>query len=429
MPLSLQQLRENSLALLGKTLVELFPKLQLLHCKVTDHGFYYDVIPGDQKIDYEVLRVIEERMYLAIHEKIKFKHVEMLRDNAIAYLRHHKFFTKAKILEKEHSPGIMSFLQVGTIMEPLVYEEVTEDVSELKALKILSASPVPETDPDFLEEAVRIKGTTFFDSQELKLYLKKRARYSESYHLDIGRESGFCAFTPEGNHIWLSKGIDLMADLRDYAKENFDKIRVEQIQSGASTEEELVDDAVECLRLTDSLRESPAVIHEGLLYHSEDSSDFQGLWRSPHYFSERCFFASDPSDLTRELISSLQFIEKKGKIFCSESFWVLPDFTDIPSEYRKKWEKKRKNLIEALDDSGISYIVEKKPGFNGLGPRVYLTYSDVFGKKWKGPFVGVEFADIKGKPVIVRSVFGSFERCIAYLLESNRGIIPTITKQ
>lgn len=421
MSLSLKQLRSSALVLLSKAIVDLFPKARLLEGKISDYGFHYDFVLGKESLDKESLNYLEERMILLIRESWKIKFVEMLRENAVSYLRHRKQGLQASFLEESYSPGLMSFLQLGEMIEPTFCDRDSfAELEDLKAFKLLDVYPV---DTIKGEQVYRICGTVFHDKNELKVFVKQRALHKEDYHLTLATKLDLCLFTEEGDCLWCSKGLKLLEILLNYWEKECSQLSIEKFKSSALSEVELLEDLSKFYSLKNEGKDF-SVAFEGMFLRELEASQSFGLWRSNYYFAERVFFIVDQVKVKRDLISSLQFIAKKGIMLCLECCWIVPKYREFPAKRKKDWEKALKILVEALEECGFAYEFEEKEHFDFAGPKAYLTYSDSFGKKWKGPFVGLDLVSVKEKAVIWRSTFGSFERYIAYLLEWSKGFLP-----
>lgn len=408
MPLSDKSLRELFLVLLAKGLTDLFPKLKLIEGTVSDYGFYFDFFLPD-KFDYQSLTLIEEKLLLLIHEKKEIEKVSMLKENAINFLNYNKQQMLAKRLDANYSSGIIPFYRLDTILQPYSLENEEIDSSNLKFFKLINFTEFPN-------EIYRIYGTVYSDRTKLKNFLKSYSFYGDSYHLKIASELALVA-PVENGYFWISKGIDLI----DLIYKEFDEEKKDALffKGDHPSEETLVDQLLSLKRAFPNQRKFGFL---GQLQNNNEEN-CRGLWRSKNYFTDRFFFFINKNDFHRQLISSLQFIMRKDIISTSELCWIVPVSNDLPAKYRKKQEKLTNALVEALDACGYPYKFEKtEKAFKE--PRAYLTYTDILGKSWKGPFVGLIDFDSNEDTIITQSVYGSLDRYIAHLLEKNKGSLP-----
>ncbi|MEC7839018.1 MAG: hypothetical protein VX777_03140 [Chlamydiota bacterium] len=403
MTLSTRQIRKCVMLLLTKAVLDLFPKAKLFRGGVTDYGYYYDIDFGSQNIDQHALKQIEERMSLLIFEAVEFKNVEMLRENAMSLLVHNGQRFRADMIAQDYSPGVIPFLQLGGCLEPC-FDEIDVSPSELKNFKLTSVEKI-----NFKKSyLVRVWGTAFSEGKYLKKFLKSSSRLGLNSHRPLAEELELCVFGEE-QHYWLPRGDQVLRQL---------DLGGESVRLNAFSEEEVVDGFVEIYNM---MRIKPNQL-AGEVRLCRDLEEWQqvGLWRSNYYYADRTFLFVDKQQITESVISSLQFIAEKCNMSGSECCWIVSDLRDVPPKQHKIRSEYCKILVEALDSCGYKYTFEESSSAESIGPRAYLTYTDAVGKRWKGPFVGLELSKLKNIAIISRSVYGSYERYIAYLLENDK---------
>lgn len=409
MPISNTQLKEFFLVLLAKGLIDLFPKIKLIEGVVSDYGFQYDFFLPD-KFDKQSLKLTEEKLLLLIHEQKEVEQVSMLKENALNFLTHYKQPLLAKKIDAKYSSGVILFYRFDTILQPLTIENKEATISDLKFFKLMNVIEFPN-------QIYRITGAVYPDRSSLKDFLKSYANYSEKYHLDLAKNLSYLAEI-KNSHIWINKGLELLNIIYNESYENRDSILF--FKENLSTEEDLVK---QVCSLKESFPEKTIFGYQGQLEKEPKDFNYRGLWRSKYYYTERLFYFKNKNDFHEQLISSLQFIVRKDIISTSELCWIIPISNDLPTKHRKKQEKLTSALVEALQACNYPYKFEiNAKAF--VEPRAYLTYTDILGKSWKGPFVGLNDFDSNEDRIVTQSLYGSLDRYIAHLLEKTNGGLP-----
>lgn len=430
MPPSVNQIRASLTVLLAKAVKDLFPKMELIKGRVTDHGFVYDILTGDQEIDSHALGRLEERMLELLREGVVIKNVQMLRDNAVDYFEHQGEYIKAALVSRAKTE-LLDLIQVGDMLDQVDHTGII-DVSDLKFFRLVKCVGVRKNYPSTGEaEVLQIIGTAFLSKKELKYYLKRldSAQYLDS--LQLGQKLKLFYFD-EGVY-WLDRGLIVKQAISRiveelYRQEKFEFIKIPSVVAdGADLIAKLfVQSVVEGGRIAE------------ISYKEIDQFDFDamGLWRSPYYFADQSYLYVKDQDLHQALISSLQRIVKIVNMFCSGERWVVCRLEPGAAKRLFGYEKVLAALTDALNVSGIDYIFEEV-GVEYSGPRAYLCLPDMYGKYWKCSYVGVNLRALsqyeakKGKrearelmQLVEASMCGSFDRIIAYLLELHQGRLP-----
>ncbi len=175
----------------------------------------------------------------------------------------------------------------------------------------------------------------------------------------------------------------------------------------------------------------------------------------------------DFEKIEEEIISSLQFIDKFITMFNFEGYWYLRGRGRTRGPKPKNWNTAIDSVENAFKACGIRYQKElpensagnskKKPteqgSFKELIAEVMLR--DAHGREWKGAYIGIDFITperlklqvqvrekvslsgsgksktckidnciVSTPAMLVRSMFRSFERFVAILLEHNAGRLP-----
>ncbi|MEM1282144.1 MAG: His/Gly/Thr/Pro-type tRNA ligase C-terminal domain-containing protein, partial [Chlamydiota bacterium] len=145
-----------------------------------------------------------------------------------------------------------------------------------------------------------------------------------------------------------------------------------------------------------------------------------------NYLTDRSCRLVDWNDMQSVLISSLQSIMKTVNILCSDCCWVLCTPTTGSFTQKKRERKFLVELQKALEACHIPFKNEYVEDKEIKEPRVSCMIPDGLGKYWSGPFVSVRSFGNKedSQTVVCCSLFGSFERMTASILERFRGNLP-----
>lgn len=449
MTLPLQSLRYTTAELLACALCELFPDSTLVDMGVSDINFHYDIILKNS-IDNSSLKIIEERMRHLAKKNNQIKILEMMRQNASQFLSHHDQKIRAEAALKAPQ-NVIQILQIGDFVD-LATGNYLSSTSEVKYFKL-------QTIQQISPEITRITGTAFFDNMALKQFLKRFDEAQDRDHRILGPE--MCLYTNVEDSdcwFWHPNGTILRNLIKQridthYAQEEFDPITASLIipsnilskeERAASCHCDLGESNFSCCPdptplhariTTKSLKEHhlPKRNHSfAQIISNIDKNQICGLLNSRNYETDLAHIFCKPEQVSSQLISSLQFIDKIIKIFGFEYQWYLN--ARRPRAFPKeKWDKAVKFLTGATEDCGIGCILDKDADTR-YGPRVEIRLSDALTRLWAGPYVEldlthrVSYRSGQGKEqeasMITLSCMGSVERFIALIVELYSGNLP-----
>lgn len=426
MPPSIDQIRASLTVLLAKAIQDIFPKIELIRGRVTDHGFVYDLIAGSQEIDTHALQRLEERMLELIREEVSIKNIQMLRDNAVDYFIHQRQPIKAALAARAKTE-LLDLIQVDSLFD---WVEGTGAVtpSQLKFFKLIHSKLVTKSYPSAgTLEVHQIVGSAFPTKDALKHYLKRLDSTQFLDHQQFGDQMAlfYCDQTPgEEGVYWLQRGLIVKKSLEILAEEAYHQAGFECVHVPAMVAEKV--DFV--AKLYARFRKKKRRFAQ-LSWDVREDLDFDslGLWRSACYFADQAWVFAEESELDQALISSLQLIHKIVNMFASGYRWVLCRSEGGAGKKLFGDDKAVRALTRALEECGVEYTFEERLE-DYRGPRAYLCLPDMYGKYWKGPFVGMPLRSKEVKKsgvwLVESSLFGSFDRLIAYLLEQRQGRLP-----
>jgi len=388
--MNLKALRSTVAEFLGLVLCELFPNIQLIESETTNISFSYDVA-AHEPIDHEMLPIIEERLRLRIKETPSMHTLNMMRENACAFLRHHNQHLKAEKLALTRA-SIAPILQIGENYATIAPTQLVDELPKKLFIKLL--------DVQSFENCSRITGTLFLEQSELKSFLKQYKDASQKSHLKYAHN--LFLLLKEGI-IWLPKGVLVKDNLRRLVTALYP-----QIEPHVQNEKEI---------LINPPLSSFCFFEKVVL----DSDSFNGLFDTSHYETDNIWTFCPLEKLKQELTSSLQFIEKIIKMFGLSHRWVLSSGTPIPAA-RKNWNAGINLLQEIVQE----YRLECTPDDwveARFGPTVRVLLKDAKGREWPGGYVTIDYSSSQ-RLMIRQSVYDSLDRFIGLLLEQG-GVLPT----
>jgi threonyl-tRNA synthetase len=443
----LVSIRSSAAEVLACVLGNLFPQALLVGGEHTDIGFYYDFI-FTQPFDAQVLELLETQMRLFIREPHEVRTLSMMRENAFDFLMHHNQPILAQRALEEAS-NIVSLFQLDTFFALSTSLHVAA-ISDIGAIKLLQALPALRLLPEQEEpqEVLRIYGTAFNNSMELKQFLKAYEKAKKFDHRLLGSElklfefqeaSGMvdCYWLPKGEllrrqfeQIWLEeceKRVIATVSTPLVVRQSFFKVpppslNAFEVQWDAYvlSSSRLAQHIQLFLSQKNDLTLLPIRFGEiAQIYEEHKEALLCGLLRSYAWRSDLVTIFCEEAQVEQELIYSLQFIVQIVRIFDFEAHWrlVLPELKNIKAKHRsKEW------LEKALSQLDISYEIESIAG----EPRIEVLWTDGLGRQWVGPSIEVvESARSPRSPVVLATkAFGSLDRCIALLLEHSKGVLP-----
>ncbi|MBA3815805.1 MAG: hypothetical protein H0X29_04660 [Parachlamydiaceae bacterium] len=468
---SLLELRQSAAELLAYAVTELFPGVILVDSKVTEFGFSYDFI-AEQPIDANAIHLIEEKVRGLIKEGRQVRSLEMMRENAMMLFEHKGQSIKAHIVG-EARENIVTILQIDHFYDycPAPYIAETSEVAAFKILKIERALHYLSEEGEI--DVVRIRGTAFFEKDLLKKHVKSIQAAKKVDHRHIAKEMHLFGRVDEistAAWVWMSNGASLRKVLYDFWYEIHNNQRFKFPLTPSLVKESLIKKSgfydietnmpdVGVCHIKDeeyvippslapshamcyreklrSYREMPIRLAEcANISLSGAEGKLWGILNSSLVYSDSAHIFCVPAQLEGEIISSLQFIDKFIKIFGFEYHWYLCGQGQKFSGTLSRWKKVQEIFVKAFETVSMTFNEGEDSSF--AGPYVEARLVDSAGRKWKGPRLSLDFNcperfslryqgpdDEMHVPImLVRSLFGSFERFTAVLVEHFAGHFP-----
>ena len=318
----------------------------------------------------------------------------------------------------------------------------------------------------------RICGTAFPKNKELDEYLAMLEEAKKRDHRKLGKELGLFMMRDEGPGFpfFLPKGMVLKNTLLDYWREIHQRNGYVEISTPIMLSRHLWETSGHWDHYKDNMyatvideedfaikpmncpggilvyqseprsyRDLPMRMGElGLVHRHEKSGQLHGLMRV------RCFTQDDahifmmPEQIRDEIKDVARLIDEVYSLFGFKYHVELSTRPEDSMGSDEDWDMATDALRGALDDLGLSYVVNEGDGAF-YGPKIDFHLEDSIGRTWQCGTIQLDFqlplrfnleytgADgEKHRPIMIHRVaFGSIERFIGILIEHFAGAFPT----
>lgn len=407
-PLPISATYQTAAEILAAAVLDLCPDAFIIEGRPTFTGFAYDFY-FPSPFSKEMFPYLEERMRTIIQEDHKIERREMLPDNAAHLFRSYPRYYPA-LFAKQHPGPLIEIFQMNNFTDicPGPYLPTTREIGAIKLIEITNRPPIRYRGSD--QPVTRITGIVCKDKHTLKSFLKTQKQLIESEHRSYGSQHGYFLIHKQRSKslhevhrcFWLPKGENLKEMLYHYWRESHKKEGYHLIQTQGNN---LLNNHKECFKLTEqNLKKNSWKVAELSHVISEEGIDpWKGLFKSKNYSFDRAHIFCLKENLKQELNSSLQFVEKTSKLFHFESKVEL----SAPEKDRQL----RTYLATQSAEIGIRAL-EKQ------GPRVKILWKirDRYKSEYSGAFI--ELSQTNEGFIITHSIFNTFERFIALLMEA-----------
>ena len=484
-------LRHSIAHVMAQAVTDLFPGAKFAIGPPIADGFYYDFDVATPFTPDDLER-IDGRMREIIREGQTFRRRELGRDEALALFADQPY--KVEIisgLDASEGAG-------GDVIS--VYDNVRADGSVWPDLCRGPHLPSTKSGVEFALQRVagaywrgdenrpqlqRIYGTAWENKKALEEHIERLDQARARDHRKIGRELDLLSFPEElgaGLAIWHPNGAIVRMQMEDYSRA--EHLRrgylpvfsphigksllwetsghlgfysesmyppMEMADKGHGEAGEYYAKPMNCpfhvlvyRSQGRSYRELPLRLSElGTVYRYERSGVVHGLLRARGFTQDDAHIFCTAEQVVDETLAALLFAIDLYRDF---------GFTDGPSRVAlstrpekaatvgtdEGWAFAEAALREALDRSGVDYVVDEGEGAF-YGPKIDLQVTDAIGRAWQLSTVQVDFnlperfgleytgADgSKHRPFMVhRALFGSIDRFFAILVEHYAGAFPT----
>jgi threonyl-tRNA synthetase len=188
-----------------------------------------------------------------------------------------------------------------------------------------------------------------------------------------------------------------------------------------------------------SYRELPLRLFEfGTVYRYEKSGVVHGLTRARGFTQDDSHIFCTPDQLQDELASLLDFVVGLLRDYGLTEFEA--ELSTRPEKFVGEiadWEKAEAALKNALDKSGLTYVIAEGEGAF-YAPKIDVHVKDAIGRRWQLSTLQVDFQEpgrfgieyqapdgSRQRPYMIhRALFGSIERFFGILTEHYAGAFP-----
>jgi len=326
----------------------------------------------------------------------------------------------------------------------------------------------------------RIYGITFPKQKMLDEYLVFLDEAKRRDHRRIGKEQELFSFSPKvgmGLPLWLPRGSDIRQNLISFLTTvlrkrgyrivttphignvelykisgHFEKYRTSSFQPISTPQEgeQFMLKPMNCPHHCEiynatphSYKELPFRMAEfGTVYRYEQSGELHGLTRVRSFTQDDAHHFCRPDQLREEFKRIIDLVLYVLKVLNFNDFTAQISLRD-PEDKEKyigsdeNWEKAEQDIIAAASEKNLqTTVVKGEAAF--YGPKLDFMVKDAIGRSWQLGTIQVDYNlperfdltyigsdNRKHRPVMIhRAIFGSLERFVALLIESNTGKFP-----
>nr|CRI42929.1 Threonine--tRNA ligase [Chlamydia pneumoniae] len=458
----------TSAHLLAQAVLRLWPDAIPTIGPVIDHGFYYDF--ANLSISESDFPLIEDTVKQIVDEKLaisRFTYGD--KQQALAQFPQNPFKTEL-IRELPENEEISAYSQ-GEFFD-LCRGPHLPSTAHVKAFKVLRTSAAYWRGDPSRESLVRIYGTSFPTSKELRAHLEQIEEAKKRDHRVLGakldlfsqQESspGMPFFHPRGMIVWDAlirywKQLHTAAGYKEILTPQLMNRQLWEVSGHwdnykANMYTLQIDDEDYAIKPMNcpgcmlyyktrlhSYKEFPLRVAEiGHVHRQEASGALSGLMRVRAFHQDDAHVFLTPEQVEEETLNILQLVSTLYGTFGLEYHLELstrPEKDTIGDD--SLWELATDALNRALVQSGTPFIV--RPGEGAFyGPKIDIHVKDAIQRTWQCGTIQLDMflperfeleyttaQGTKSVPVMLhRALFGSIERFLGILIENFKGRFP-----
>jgi len=474
----LDPMRHSAAHIMAEAVMNLFPEAKLSIGPAITDGFYYDFeLP--RPLNPQDLRAVEKRMKKSVRANHVFERKEWDPDEGRAMLEAADQTYKVEILDDlrvaaeaagEPVPAVTTYTH-GPFTD-LCRGPHIESTGKLGPFKLLKTSGAYWRGDEKRPMLQRIYGTVWATRDELDLYLWRleEARKRDHRRLGVALElfsfhdvsPGSAFWHPKGQRLWrtIETAMRELQDERDYQEVSTPILVHKKLweQSGhwdhyddnmfkVEAEEQTFSlKPMNCPESTfiyrakvRSYRDFPMRLSEyGHLHRNERSGTLSGLTRVRHFVQDDAHCYIRPDQLADEIEGLLGEIRKSYSWFGLVPRFAFATRPEKALGDPAAWERAEGLMKDALDASGVDYVVKPKDG-TFYAPKIDIYIDDALGREWQMATIQADmmmlperfdltYIDEEGQPqrpiVVHRAIYGSLERFIGIITEHFAGAFP-----
>ena len=461
--------RHTSAHILAQAVKRLYPETKCAIGPAIADGFYYD-FEFDFEFSEERFEEIEAEMRKIVKENLQLRHYTLSREEAIRLMEEKGEPYKVELIQELPEDEVLSFYQQGEYVEFCAGPHVAY-TSVVKAFKLLSVAGAYWRGDEKNKMLTRIYGTSFPSNELLEEYLNRMEEAKKRDHRKLGKELGLFTMMEEGPGFpfFLPKGMVLKNLLIDYwrkihTREDYVEISTPMMLNRQLWETSghwdhyrenmyttVIDDTDFAIKPMNcpggmlvykmephSYRDLPMRVGElGLVHRHEKSGALHGLMRVRCFTQDDAHIFMTKEQIPAEIKGVIRLIDEVYSKFGFKYHVELSTRPENSIGSDEDWEVATNGLKEALDASGLPYIINEGDGAF-YGPKIDFHLEDSIGRTWQCGTIQLDFqlpqrfeAEYTGadgekhRPIMIhRVVFGSIERFIGILIEHFEGKFP-----
>ena len=462
--------RHTTSHIMAQAIKRLYPDVKLAIGPSIDDGFYYD-IDSEESITAEDLTKIEAEMKKIVKENLAITRFTKPRAEAIEYFKEKNEPYKVELIEDLPEDAEISFYQQGEFVDLCAGPHLMS-TKPVKAFKLTSLAGAYWRGSEKNKMLTRIYGTSFTKKADLDEYITRLEEAKKRDHRKLGKELGLFMMREEGPGFpfFLPNGMVLKNTLLDYWREIHRRAGYVEISTPIMLSRHLwetsghwdhykenmyttviddVDFAIKPMNCPGgilvyeseprSYRDLPIRMGElGLVHRHEKSGQLHGLMRVRCFTQDDAHIFMTPEQIKDEIKGVVKLIDEVYSLFGFKYHVELSTRPEDSMGSDEDWEMATDALRAALDDIGLSYVVNEGDGAF-YGPKIDFHLEDSIGRTWQCGTIQLDFQlplrfDLeytgadgeKHRPIMIhRVVFGSIERFIGILIEHFAGAFPT----
>lgn len=468
----------SSAHLMAEALEALYPGIKFGIGPAIESGFYYDIDLGDNTLNEEGLKKLEDKMKELAKNNSTYVREDVPKNKAIAYFTEKGDQYKLELLEGLED-GAITFYTQGNFTD-LCRGPHIPNTGFIKAVKLTNIAGAYWRGNEKNKMLTRIYGITFPAQKELDEYLVLLEEAKKRDHRKLGKELELFTFSEKvgsGLPLWLPKGAMLRERLQQFLQkaqiesgylpvitphigskqlyvtsghwEKYGKDSFRPITTPQEGEEFMLK-PMNCPHHCEIYKSSPRSYKDlplrlaefGTVYRYEQSGELHGLTRVRGFTQDDAHLFCTPEQVVGEFKKVIDLV-----LFVFRSL----DFTDYTAQISlrdqedrtkyigsdENWAIAEQAIIDATADKDLKTVIEYgEAAF--YGPKLDFMVKDALGRSWQLGTIQVDYnlperfeleyvdADnTRKRPVMIhRAPFGSMERFIAVLLEHCAGNLP-----
>ena len=456
--------------ILAQAVKRLYPTTKCAIGPAIENGFYYD-FEFDFNFSDENFEAIEAEMKKIVKENLPLRHYTMSREEALKLMEEKQEGYKVELIQELPEDEELSFYQQGEYVELCAGPHVAY-TSAVKAFKLLSVAGAYWRGNEKNKMLTRIYGISFPKKEMLEEYLNRMEEAKKRDHRKLGKELDLFFFdeTAPGMAYWMPKGFKMMNILIDYwrnihTREGYVEISTPMMlnkklwetsghwdhyrENMYTTSIDETDFAIKPMNCPGgmlvykmeprSYRDLPMRVGElGMVHRHEKSGQLHGLMRVRCFTQDDAHVFMTQEQIPDEIKGVVRLIDEVYSKFGFKYHVELSTRPENSIGSDEDWELATNGLKGALDDLGLSYVINEGDGAF-YGPKIDFHLEDSIGRTWQCGTIQLDFqlpqrfeaeyigADgEKHRPIMIhRVVFGSIERFIGILIEHYAGKFPT----